>query len=129
VKDGQTGTLVAIGGEFAVLDRVSRPEVFASLFEPLVQGYALDALGGRDVDAPGVDEAREFVAGFLTAPIRERAGIGLGRDLRLARTDVTGAGLVCTGELVQLSVFAGRGGSNEPAARAGRIHRPSRRTR
>ncbi|MEA2169065.1 MAG: hypothetical protein QOF76_2365, partial [Solirubrobacteraceae bacterium] len=43
-RAGQTGALVAIGGEFVVLDQVSRADAFASLFAPLAQGYALDAL-------------------------------------------------------------------------------------
>src|SRR3954452_2010618 len=54
-REGQTGNLVAIGGQFAVLDRISRPEVLASLYDALVQGYGLDALGARDSDAPSVD--------------------------------------------------------------------------
>ena len=42
--------LVAIGGEFTVLDRVSQPLVLASLYEPLVQGYALALRLGATVD-------------------------------------------------------------------------------
>ena len=45
MKCSQTGMLVAIRGEFVVLDRVSQPDVLDSLFGPLVQGYALDSIG------------------------------------------------------------------------------------
>lgn len=128
-KDGQTGMLVAIGGEFTVLDRVSRPDVLISLFGPLVQGYALDALGVREVDPPSLDEAHGFVESVGATPIHERDGIGLGRDVRLAHADITGAGLVCNDELVQLSVFVGDAGSSHDAPRSGRIRRPSRRGR
>ena len=37
LHDGQTGSLVLIGGHPAVLDHVSRPEVFAALHAPLVR--------------------------------------------------------------------------------------------
>src|SRR3954447_15936588 len=126
-REGQTGNLVAIGGRFAVLDRISRPEVLASLYDPLVQGYGLDALGARDSDAPSLDDARAFVASAVGTPIHERDSVGLGRDVRVARGDATGAGLVCADELVQLSIFVGRGGAEGQAPRGGRIRRPSRR--
>ncbi len=62
LREGQCGALVAIGGRFAVLDYVGRADVFADLFGPLVQGYALDALeagddGGGAV-APGGERIR-----------------------------------------------------------------------
>ena len=54
LHDGQTGALVLIGGRPAVLDHISRPDVFAALHAPLVQGYALDALEhGNAVHAAG----------------------------------------------------------------------------
>ena len=52
LRPGQIGALVAIGGRFAVLDHVSRPEVFAALHAPLVRGYALDALGAPPAAPP-----------------------------------------------------------------------------
>lgn len=128
LKPQQTGMLVAIGGEFTVLDCVSQPRVLGSLYRPLVQGYALDALGAPELQPPDLDAAREFVEAVLAAPILERDGVGLGRDVRLDQVDVTGAGVVSTGELIQLSAFAGRGVSDHASAlRAGSIRRPSRR--
>lgn len=123
-KPGQTGMLVAIGGAFVVLDRVSRPDVLTTLFGPLVQGYALDALGAADHNAPSVDEARAFVGRVLGAGTTERDGIGLGREVRHSNDETTGAGVVCANELVQLSVFAG---ASVPVANGSRIRRPSRR--
>jgi hypothetical protein len=127
LKPGQTGMLVAIGGEFSVLDRVSQPGVLGSLFEPLVQGYALDALGGADAEPPSVDNAQALVDAVLSSPTQERDGIGLGRDLRLNANGVTGAGVVCADELVQLSVFARDGHRADAPLHNARIRRPSRR--
>ncbi len=42
-RDGQVGALACLGGRPAVLDLVSRSDVFASLFRPLLRGYCLDA--------------------------------------------------------------------------------------
>jgi hypothetical protein len=130
LRPDQTGMLVAIGAEFAVLDRVSQPLVCAAVHEPLVQGYALDALGvAPDAAPPSVDEASEFVASVCASPTIERDGIGLGRETRVRAPEVSGTGLVCSDELVQLSVFVGRGRSSSAPSEHARIHRPSRRRR
>ena len=130
LHDGQTGALAAIGGRLEVLDHVSRPDAFATLHRPLVQGYALDALEADAAAAPpSLDAARAFVARVGRvgrARTTEHDGIGAGRDLRLTAAGVTGAGLVAGGELVQLTAFAGDDRGARPAPRA-RIRRPSRR--
>jgi hypothetical protein len=105
LHDGQNGTLVAIGGRFAVLDYVSRPDVFARLHGPLAQGYALDALESPDAEPPSIEEATGFVALVSGTQPGERDGIGLGRELRFAADGVAGSGLVASDELVQLTAF------------------------
>jgi len=123
----QTGMLVAIGGTFAVLDRVSQPDVLDSLFRPLVQGYALDALESPSADPPTRDEARATLEQMLACRVTEYDGIGLGRDVRVADNGVTGAGVVVADELVQLSVFMDDADHDTSATRRGRIRRPSQR--
>ena len=123
-----------IGGRPVVLDHVSRPDVFAALHAPLVQGYALDALehgsvAGGSPPRPGTQTAAAFLRHVLRARITEHDGIGLGRDVRFAQTRVAGAGLVVGDELVQLTAFPedapdATAGGDTPAAR---IRRPSRR--
>ena len=132
LHEGQTGALVLIGGRPAVLDHVSRPDVFAALHAPLVQGYALDALEhGNAVHAPArpaTQTAEAFLRRVLRARITEHDGIGLGRDIRFARTHVAGAGLVVGDELVQLTAFPEDApGDSDGEAPAARIGRPSRR--
>ena len=123
----QTGMLVAIGGAVAVLDRVSQPDVLDSLFRPLVQGYALDALESPSADPPTRDEARATLEQMLACRVTEYDGIGLGRDARVADNGVTGAGVVVADELVQLSVFMDDADHDTSATRRGRIRRPSQR--
>jgi hypothetical protein len=127
LHDGQTGALVAIAGRIAVLDHVSRPDAFAVLHGPLVQGYALDALeaaGGAPPPPPSLDEAHAFVDRLATTRVTQHDGLGLGRDARFARHGLTGAGLVAGDELVQLTAFAGDDATASPRTR---IRRPSRR--
>jgi hypothetical protein len=128
MKCSQTGMLVAIGGWFAVLDRVSRPDVLDSLFAPLVRGYALDAIEAPPADPPSLDEARAMLERILACRVTEYDGIGLGRDVRVADGVISGAGVLAGSELVQLSVFTEDAGGDAPATRGGRIRRPSRRT-
>jgi len=128
--DGQVGMLAAIGGRFSVLDHASRPEVFASLEEPLIQGYALDALEATASETPSVEEAGAFVAQVLEQRLFESDGIGLGRAGRFDGGGVAGAALLCGDELVQLTAFLeenGDAGDSRAAARRARIRRPSRR--
>jgi hypothetical protein len=130
-RPGQLGALVAIGGRLAVLDHVSRPEVFACLHGPLVQGYALDALEAPAAAAPSIDEARGLLAVLADAPTAQREAIGLGRDVRFDLPGIGGTGLVVDDELIQLSAFIEPGPDAGPTASqsalAGRIRRPSRR--
>jgi ARG/rhodanese/phosphatase superfamily protein len=119
-RDGQTGALVAIAGRLAVLDHVSRPDAFAALHGPLVQGYALDALeaatDGAPPPPPSLEAARAFVAELAATRVTQHDGIGLGRAARFSRAGATGAGLLAGDELVQLTAFADG---------AGRVGRPS----
>jgi hypothetical protein len=130
--DGQTGAIAAIGGRMCVLDHVSRPDAFATLHGPLVQGYALDALELSDAaaPAPSLEDAQAFVDRVASARVNQRDAIGIGRDARFAAAGVTGAGLVAGDELVQLTAFAADGpdcGEPGPTLRRARIRRPSRR--
>jgi hypothetical protein len=127
LHDGQTGALAAIGGRLTVLDHVSRPDAFAALHRPLVQGYALDALDAAGDGPPAsLDEARAFVAGLGRTRVTQHDGIGAGRDIRLAGRSVSGAGLVAGAELVQLTAFAADDLDDRLTPET-RIRRPSRR--
>ena len=107
LRDGQSGALVALGGSFAVLDWVSRPEVFTSLHSALVQGYALDAIEADEADAPPLEEATGFVEIASGIAASERDGIGLGREVRFSAHQLIGTGLTAAEELVQLTVHCG----------------------
>jgi hypothetical protein len=122
----QVGMLAAIGGRFVVLDHVSEVEAFAALHEPLVQGYALDALEVPDAAPPSIDDARDFIDLMLSAPFTESPAVGRGEGLRFEFGGLAGTGLICDGELVTLTAFVDEQGHGGRAI-AGHVQRPSRR--
>ena len=125
-RDNQVGMIAAINGRFVVCDYVSRADVFAALFGPLVQGYALDALaqaGRGRASAPSARDAMAFLGDALDAQATTGATAGLGESVRFDTGRTAGTGLVVDGELVQVSVYDTR---TTPGRAAG-IRRPSQR--
>jgi hypothetical protein len=132
LRERQVGMVAAIGGRITVLDWVSRVDVFATLHAPFVQGYALDALSpARPTSPPPVGEVEGFLTLALDNAPAPAPAVGLGRDLRFAGNGAEGSALAAGDELVALSVFASRGGSEPPpgGTRAARVRRPSSRRR
>lgn len=135
IDSGQSGALVAIAGRFVVCDWVSRPEVFASLYGALLQGYALDALEAETdapINPPSPEEAHAFISLATQARASERDGIGMGREVRFAEGALVGTGLAVDRELVQITVHNGEIDQTPTSPRslsARRIGRPSRRRR
>jgi hypothetical protein len=131
LRDGQCGTLVAIGGRFVVLDFVSRTDVFADLFGPLVQGYALDAIEAEEGPAaPSLGDGKGFLSLVLGTVATRSKSLGSGEDLRFAADGVAGAGLTTDRGLVQLTAFPDDGSQpGNGAGAANVIRRPSHRRR
>ncbi len=135
-EEGQTGSIVFIDGQMWVADLLSRPDAYASLHERLVQGYALDALAqtGRKEVAPGVDEGTARGAALLIEEsliIHRTRGVALGEEIRFADAGISGSGLICEDELIQLSVYRDESGTGDAptSPSAGRVRRPSQRRR
>ena len=104
--------------------------MFADLFGPLVQGYALDALEAEDSAAPSLDDAQGFVDLVLGTDAVGARSIGLGLDLRFAADGVAGCGLAMDGELLQLTAFPEDGEiEGRLVGRSSRVRRPSERRR
>lgn len=110
MKCSQVGMLAAIGGRFVVLDYVSDVEAFVALHDPLVAGYALDAFdaGATDAGVPTLDDAGDFLALMLAAPVESSPAVGRGEGLRFDFGGLAGTGLQADGELVAVTAFGGR---------------------
>jgi hypothetical protein len=127
---GQSGAIVAIGGNLVVLDYVSRPDVFAALHGPLVQGYALDALEARDTEPPATDAASGFALLVSDCGVARRTqSLGLGDEIRIAANGVAGSALAVDRELVQLTAFPGDAPADRRPARRAGVARPTQRRR
>jgi hypothetical protein len=124
----QVGALVAIAGRFVVLDHVSEVEAFATLHDPLLQGYALDALGAPVVSPPSIADARDFVRLLLAARFMREPTVGLGERVSFQFGAMAGSGLVCENEIVALTVFTEGPVLGGPDV-LGPVSRPSRRRR
>ena len=105
--DGQVGALVYLSGRPVVLDYVSRPDVWAALWRPLLRGYCLDALACGD-EGPHVSSAtaEEFLAAADAITAVRHDTVGTGDLLTLTSEHAAGSGLIHGRELIQASVFA-----------------------
>lgn len=105
--DGQVGALVCLRGRPVVLDYVSRAEVWAALWRPLLRGYCLDALSCGD-QGPRVSAAtaEEFLAAADATTAVRHDTVGTGDLLTLTSERAAGTGLIYGRELIQASVFA-----------------------
>lgn len=105
--DGQVGALVCLLGRPVVLDYVSRQDVWAALWRPLLRGYCLDALAYGD-EGPRVSAAtaEEFLAAADVITVVRHETVGVGDLLTLTSERAAGTGLIHGHELIQASVFA-----------------------
>lgn len=125
-RAGQVGVVSCVGGRPVALDAFDRAETLARLWERLVRGYAMDAIGAvaADVDRADVDAFLEAVAATEAS---EHDGVGLGTEVILASPQVVGSALAWEGVVVHVAAFARRRGPSEPRRRSRPIARPSRR--
>ena len=121
---GQSGALLALGGDRLCLDYVSRPNAFARLYPKLLEGYLLDAIERLDGKRAAVPDLEGFLAAAVAGARSRRPSAGLGDDVRLRGEGVVGSGLDLDGELIQLCAFSSDG---DTATEPTRIARPSRR--
>ena len=129
--DSACGVVVAIAGEFVVLDLFDKTATLSQLWPRLLHGYALDALGRETCKSGngfGEEAAGELLGRLGGIECQACPSAGLGDDWRFEEKDLTGSALVVDGSSVHLSAFPGRDeGQRGRQSRRGRIARPSRR--
>jgi hypothetical protein len=133
--DDQTGVVAFAGARPIALDAFDRPSTLAAVWERLVRGYAIDAIGVPPASAPlDASAARGFLvdASEPDSDATAHEGVGLGTDVLVTSATTVAAGLTWDGGVVHLAVFP-RVGDGRPATRprprADRIERPSARSR
>jgi hypothetical protein len=108
--DGQVGALFAIDRVVIGFDLFDREETLRALLPKLVRSVAVDAIDHDRVrgklDAGSASPlAERFLAALSTVPDRAAKSIGLGDDVRLDGSGITGAALVADGSVVHLAAF------------------------
>lgn len=106
---GQVGAAFAVNGRLAGLEGFGDRATFDGLYPKIVRSWALDAIEERGAPPPETGPSRREVAvllaGILSAACEDYAGVGIGRDLRIAGARVIGGALALGDDLVHLACF------------------------
>jgi hypothetical protein len=104
----QVGALVFLGDQWAGLDLLASPGLFASAWPRLCAGYAADAIGSPE-GGPPAEGAPTVLARLAATPIEEAPTVGLGREFRVVGMEVLGAALIVDDRLAHLAAFPAQG--------------------
>ncbi len=131
LADMQVGAVFAINGRVVGLDCFGKPETFSTVFEKLVESYALDAIDWFDDKTQNQaqkGDVTKFLNGVIHAAVENRPSVGLGTDLRLESEGLTGFALALDDQILHLSIFVQKTGENGNRYRS-RMQRFSNRKR
>ncbi len=131
LAESQAGALFAIDGRIAGLDLFDRSATMQRVLPKLVRSYALDAIDAGGERRATTGDAKAFLGRIARAKMRTAAAAGIGKDVRLAATDVSGAALWALGRYVHLCAFDQSNGTKHEGwdGMRSRIARPSARRR
>lgn len=100
----QVGVVSCIGGRPIAVDAFDQPATPTKLWQRLVRGYAMDAVGATSIEVGEVD-VKAFLAEASQAEATVHAGAGIGDDVVLEARGVLGTGLVWSERVVHLALF------------------------
>jgi len=128
--DDACGVVVAIDGVFVAADIFDRPDTLGRIWQRLITGYAMDAIG-RDKDKRGTFSAK--AAGVVLEHVGEIEctpcpSVGIGKDWRFEAEDIVGQALMANRVCVHLCAFPSDDTNGREATGPG-ILPPSRRRR
>jgi hypothetical protein len=124
-EPGQTGVLACIGGEPVVLDAFDRPETLYKMWQRLISGYALDAIGVR-TEQRNSGAADRFLGEAARGDFLLQPSIGIGEDVVVSGGEVVGNALAWDGGVVHLALF-GRTRPPRRSSGGGRMASPTSR--
>jgi hypothetical protein len=105
--EGQNGFIVFINDKPAGMEYISNETAFASLFNKILKGYAMDAL--IDNRAPNKADfavmLNDFTGKIKKSEDKEFKSIGLGFDHRIETADITASILIAEEEIVHFSAL------------------------
>lgn len=106
--DGQVGALFAIDHTVVGMDLFDRESTLRKILPKLVRSVAVDALDRNSHGRPPVPlphQVARFMAAIGAIPQTTTRAIGLGDDVRMTGSGITGAALVVDGAVIHLSAF------------------------
>ena len=106
--EGCHGALFAVAGQIEGADIFDQPATLAKLWTKLVRGYALDAMEMGEGEAPLVttEDGSRWLQAAAGAKTESYPSPGIGRDVRLEATALSGSALVVDEQAVHLELFA-----------------------
>jgi hypothetical protein len=106
-ESGQIGAIFAINGKPAGVELFDSTETFATYLPKIMRSYALDALANRvkHPDFAADKDATRLLDSILELDARSFPAEGLGEDLRIDATGITGGALAHNGRVVHLAAF------------------------
>jgi hypothetical protein len=106
-ESGQIGAIFAINGKPAGVELFDSTETFATYLPKIMRSYALDALANRvkRPDFAADKDATRLLDSILELDARSFPAEGLGEDLRIEATGITGGALAHNGRVVHLAAF------------------------
>lgn len=128
-EHGQQGAAFAIHGQVLGMDIFDHPDVMRRFFLKLVRSYALDAL-----DAPNsehkpisISEMNGFLTKVADTQVFSEQAIGIGKDVRVHGSGISGAALWARERYVHICAFASAAQNYEGESFKTRVSRPSHR--
>ena len=113
--DGQVGALFAVNDIVVGLDLFDREVTLRKILPKLVRSVAVDALDGdglriqtdppHTAGVPFPHQVARFLAAVAGIPRTTTTAVGLGDDVRMDGSGITGAALVLDGTVIHLSAF------------------------
>ena len=106
--EGCQGVLFAVAGRIEGADLFDQPATLAKLWRKLVRAYALDAMEARATEAPPVttDDVSRWLQSAAGAKTESYPSPGIGSDVRLEASALSGSALVVDEQAVHLELFA-----------------------
>ena len=105
--EGCHGVLFAVAGQIEGADLFDQPATLAKLWTKLVWGYALDAMemGESEAAAITTEVGSRWLQAVGGAKTESYPSPGIGRDIRLEATALSGSALVVDEQAVHLELF------------------------
>jgi hypothetical protein len=128
-QERQVGVLFAVGGQALGLDLFDHPATMQRLFTKLVKSYALDALDAPPAqgEPAGHSTFSDLLTRVAAAQRFTQPAVGLGEDVRLSGSSVSGAALWAEERYIHICAFAANADDAAETSFRTRMTRPTHR--